>query len=136
MIDNSWVFDLETKIYSRVKVNALKKLKDKYPKINFTTSDRNQGDPIYPTVYIHELPANEIGKDITGDAINGVSYTMQVEVIADTSQEETKEIMKVIMLEFKKLKFNINVFPSFENGNTYYRSVSRCQRIFGCNDIF
>lgn len=135
MIDNSWVFDLETRIFGKVRVETEKKLKQEFPSIYYTTSDMNKGAPSFPTVYIHELPSAEYGNDLKGDAINAINYSMQVEVVVETNRMDAKKIMKEIILVFKQMHFNVQSFPSFENGNTYYRLVSRCQRIIGGNDF-
>ena len=61
-MDNSWVFDLETRIFSIVSVKVSRKLKEKYPNIFFTTTS-NPKDIItkFPAVYIHEMPGSESG---------------------------------------------------------------------------
>lgn len=135
-VDNSWVFSLETTIFTKIKSEGLKLLKDKYPKINFTTSSVNMGSPIFPTVYVHELAGREIGQDLTNKTINAVVESLQVEVITDTSQSDCKYIASVIGSLFKSLSFSVDSFPSFENGSSYYRTVMRVSRTFGQADTF
>ena len=61
-MDNSWVFDLETRIFSIVSVKVSRKLKEKYPNIFFTlTSSPKDVITKFPTVYIHEMPGSEAG---------------------------------------------------------------------------
>lgn len=133
--DNSWVLNLESKIFTRVKVEAKKKLNTKFPNINYTTST-NMGTPIYPTVYVHELPGVELGQDTLNETINAVNETIQIEVITDKSQKDAREIMNVIVGIMKSMFFNVNTFPSFENGTSYYRLVMRCSRTIGHGDVF
>lgn len=134
MADVEWAFELENLIYSKVKASATKVLKTKFPKIYFTTSNMNKGEPIYPTVYIHELPGTEMGADLNGQDINAVMETIQVEVISDTSQEDVSYITKVIAGIFKKMRFQVLSMPEFDNGSTYYRKIMRCRRVIGNAD--
>ncbi|MDO4802104.1 MAG: hypothetical protein Q4A15_08055, partial [Prevotellaceae bacterium] len=134
MTDNTWAFNLETTIFSRVKAEALIQLRQKYPKIFFTTSDRNKGEPIYPTVFIHELGGQERNADLNSQSINLVLETLQVEVITDTSQSDCNYIVSVLGSIFKNMRFEIKQMPNFDNGNTYYRKVMRCQRLIGKAD--
>lgn len=135
MIDNSWVTDLESKIFTRIKTEANKKLKDKFPNINFTTAT-NRGEPVFPTVYVHELPGVEVGQDTENATINATNYSMQIEVITDKSQKDAKYIMNVVQTIMKSMYFSINAFPNFDNGTSNYRMVMRCNRIIGQGDVF
>lgn len=135
-MDNTWAFNLGTVIFSKVKAESLLKLKTKYPSIVFTTSDRNKGNPVYPTVYIHELPGAERSDDLRGITINAVNETIQVEVITDSSQSDARYIMSIVGSIFKSMGFQINNMPNFDNGATYYRLVMRCQKLIGSGEHF
>ena len=55
-MDNSWVFDLETNLFSIVKNKVLNKLNKKFPTIHFTLTDEpKDATTKYPTVYMHEI---------------------------------------------------------------------------------
>lgn len=136
MVDNSWAYNLPTQIYSLVKSKTEKKIKNKFPKVRFTTSDRASGTPVYPTVYIFSLPNSEMNRDTVGDAITTVNFGMQIEVIIDTSQNDASTIMAILMEAFKEMKFTVSTFPNFQNGATYYRLVSRCTRKISGGDSF
>ena len=80
-MDNSWVFDLETHIFSIVQKKVGDKLKSKYPNIRFTTTSKPKGVTVkYPTVYIRELPGAEKARTLDGEDISGILYSMQVDV--------------------------------------------------------
>lgn len=133
---NSWVFDIETSIFSRIKHEGEKRLKGEYPNIHFTTSDKPTDTTVkYPTVYLHELPFTELGSDLEGNAINGVLYSMQVDVYTNTSQKDAKKVMAEIALLFKQLRFEITSSPENLNTNTVYRQVMRVRRHIGANDV-
>lgn len=74
---NQWVFDLEINIFSNVATIAKPKLKKKYKSMNFdtafTTVEKNlDKDPVFPTIYIHEMPGLERGADLEGTSVNAV----------------------------------------------------------------
>lgn len=135
MIDNTWIFDIESIVFSKVKNKAEKQLKDKYPNIVFTTTDKPvDSSTSYPTVFIQELAGAERGQDLEGKTINGIMYSSQVEVITNKSQREAKAVMAVIASIYKELCFEIASTPSFNNGSNYYRCIIRVSRIFGQGD--
>ena len=135
-MDNSWVFDLETRIFSIVSVKVSRKLKEKYPNIFFTTTSSPK-DIItkFPTVYIHEMPGTEYGITKERDKINGISYAMQIEVTTNVSQKEAKTVLKEVAFAFKEMGFEINSFPEASNGTSYYRSIMRVKRNIGSKDV-
>ena len=76
MAGNQWVFDLETNIFSNVVTIAKPKLQKKYKSMNFdtafTTVEKNlDKDPVFPTIYIHEMPGLERGADLEGCGNHG-----------------------------------------------------------------
>lgn len=130
-----WFFDLEGEIFTKVKTEATKQLKDKYPDITFTSTDRTADSQThYPTVYIQELSGSERGADLEGKAVNAVYYAQQVEVITNKSQAEAKTVMAVIASIYKNMSFQIVATPSFNNGTNFYRCVMRVNRTIGAND--
>lgn len=136
MIDNSWCFDIESLIFTKVKAEGNKLLKTKFPKIIFTNTDVNKGTPIYPCVYIHQINSSETGNDIEGHTINAIDMTMQIDVVTDTTQSDCRHISSVIGVIFKSLGFQVRSFPFTENGSAYYRYVMRVQRVIGHGDTF
>lgn len=134
-MDNSWVFDLETKILSLIKVKTESTLKKKYSDIFFTNTDSPK-DVIthFPTVYVHELPGAEKAKTTEGNSIESVFYTLQIEVTSQKSQKETKYVLSRISEVLKDSGFSISSFPEANNGKMYYRSIMRASRLIGRND--
>ena len=55
---------LESQVLTRIKYGFPQKFKDKYPNLTFTNSDRNEDDPKFPTVYIHDMPGSETREDM------------------------------------------------------------------------
>ena len=134
-VDNSWAYDFENKIFTIVKTKALKKLKSKYPDINFTTSNNNSDDnPKFPCVYIHQLGSTESGNDLENNTINALYVTFQIETYSKTSQRDAKYVMSIVGDIFKSYGFSINEFPEFNNESSVYRCVMRVQRLVGSAD--
>lgn len=132
---NEWVFDLESIIFSRIKHATEDTLKSKYPNVRYTVTDKPiDSTTKFPTIYIHELSGAETGMDLENSEINAVLYTIQLEVITNKSQAEAKAVMAEIASTVKKMRFTFTAFPSFDNGNNYYRCVARAQRTIGAAD--
>lgn len=131
-MDNSWVFDLETKLLSMIKVKTESTLKKKYPDIFYTITDSPKDvSTHFPTVYVHELSGSEKAKTTEGNSIESVFYSLQVEVTSQKSQKETKYVLSRIAEVLKDSGFSIFPFPEASNGKTYYRSIMRASRLIG-----
>lgn len=129
-----WATSLEDEIFTIIKARATKRLKEKYPKLKFTTSDKGTGEPTFPLVYIHVVNGYETGKDLEGKDINGVYYSMMCEVFTNTSKEDCDIISAVLLDEFKELYFSTSVFPVQSNIGTNYRKVFTAGRYIGQSD--
>ena len=102
----------------------------------FTTVEKNlDKDPVFPTIYIHEMPGLERGACLEGTSVNAVQETIQVDVITNTKQSDAKGIMAVLTDAFKQMRFQITAMPEFKNDSEKkFRSVARFRRIIGAND--
>lgn len=128
-----WVNDIESKIVTRLEAEATKALKDQFPNIRFTRSDKVDTKAKFPTVYIHTLGSPEIGQDIEGTSFNATMYSVQIEVTDNVSQGRIDEVMDVIVGTMKKMRFSVTT-PEFQNTNSVYRSVARFRRLIGASD--
>ena len=129
-----WISDIESIVLARVKSNVMEKLKTKYPNLFFTTSDRNQSDPKFPTVLLRELNSAERGNDLENTHVNAYQCMIQVDVIDNLSQSRAKEVMRYILDEMKKMSFSIIQASTPDNNSDTYRVVSRFRREIGWND--
>lgn len=130
-----WVFELEEKIYTLIKTRSEKRLKSKYPNISFTTSDKASGKGTsYPIVYLHSVNGFEAGKDLEGKDINGVYFSMMVEVFSNNSKEDCSKVSAVIVDEFKEMSFSIGTLPEQNNIGNVYRKVFTANRYIGQAD--
>ena len=130
-----WVSDLESTIFTMIKAKFPAKLKNKYPNIYFTISNRTDTEPKFPTVYIHEMPGSEQGQDLAGTSINAVLAAYQIDILTNTSQREAKEVMSAVMEIMKGMAFTVISMPEFQNTDEVYGSTARFRRMIGANDI-
>ena len=135
-MDNSWVYDIQDKIFSRLQAVCMAKLKGSYPNINVTMDDHKVTNPKFPSVYLHFLSPIETGKDLDGADINAVYLTAQIDVtVADMDNKMTvaKKVSQVVTDCMKDMRFSATL-PEFMNTDSEYRTVSRFAREIGNAD--
>ena len=134
-MDNSWVFDIQDKIYSRLDAVCRAKLSRKYPNISVTMDNNVSTTTKFPNVYLHFLPMMEIGSDLDGKDINAVNLIAQVDVTVTNSQEMSvaNEVSQVVVDCMKEMRFSATL-PEFVNTSSEYRTVSRFTRTIGNAD--
>lgn len=133
--DNSWIYDIQDKIYSRVDAICTAKLISKYPDINVTTDSHKVVNAKFPNVYIHFMSV-EVGKDLENRTINAIYLTAEIHVTVTAAQkmEVAREVSNVVSDCMKDMQFDINDFPMFNDTDTEYRTVSRFARTIGNAD--
>ena len=110
------------------------KIRKNYPSAYITRTGKSTAKAIFPTIYIHELPGAETGKDLEGFYINGVRETIQVDVTTNTSQGDARKIMAIVADEFKQMRFAITQMPEIGYSGETFRSTVRFSRVIGAND--
>lgn len=130
--DNSWVFDIQDKIYSRLEAVCIAKLAGEYTDINVTMDNHKVTNPKFPNVYLHFLAPVEIGKDLDGADVNAIYLTAQIDVTVTSAQgiNVANEVSSVVVDCMKEMRFNANL-PEFMNTDSEYRTVSRFTRTIG-----
>ena len=131
-MDNTWVFDIQDKVYSRLEAICLSKLLSKYADINVTMDNHKVTNPKFPNVYLHFLAPIEIGKDLDGQDVNAIYLTAQIEITVTSSQGMTvaNEVSQVVVDCMKEMRFSATL-PEFVNTDSEYRTVSRYARTIG-----
>lgn len=134
-IDNSWIFDIQDKIYSRLDAICKAKLSSKYPDINVTMDSHVPTKPKFPNVYLHFLSPVEIGRDLDGQDLNAIYLTAQVDITVTNAQEMSvaNEVSQVVVDCMKDMRFSATL-PEFINTDSEYRTVSRFARTIGNAD--
>ena len=140
MVDNTWAYEIETKVLGLINSYAIPRLKklDIFKTTRFTNAVTNEesrlSGTIFPTIYVHELVGVEQGKDLDGQSINAVLETFQIDCITNTKQSDAKQIMRVVADVMKELRFEIVSMPEFKSQDKVYRSTARFRRVIGRND--
>lgn len=140
MVDNTWAYEIETKIIGLINSYAIPRLKklDDFKSMKFTNAVTNEesrlAGTIFPTIYVHELGGVERGRDLEGQSINAVLETIQIDCIINTKQSHAKKIMSVVADVMKELRFEITSMPTFNSQEKVYRSTARFRRTVGRND--
>lgn len=126
---------LESQVITRIKTQFSKKLKDRYPDLKFTNSNRADTAPKFPTVYIHEMSGAEAGANTEGNTINAVWTSFQIEVTTNTKMNDAKEVMNEIVRIMKTMRFQVIGTPEFQNTDSTYRRLARFRRMIADDDI-
>lgn len=126
---------LESQIFSRIKANFSDRIKKKYPDLNFTTSDKTPTKAKFPTVYIHFMESPEIGSDLEGTSVNGITATFQIDVTDNQSQTRADEVSREVLRIMKTMRFKAVGMPFHDNSGDTYRTISRYRRPVGAGDI-
>ena len=132
MENNSWVFDIQDKVYSRLEAMCISKLSKSYKDINVTMDNHKVTSPKFPNVYLHFLSPLEVGNDLDGADLNAVYLTAQIEVTVTTAQgmSVANDVSQVVINCMKEMRFSATL-PEFFNTDSEYRTVSRFSRVIG-----
>ena len=140
----SWVFDAQTKIYSRVSAILRSQFDKEYTddsgKTTFNVPQDNAPptNPKFPTVYITFIGASERGETLDGTSINAVNMTVEAHVKTTKAQgvRDNNKIAWAVTDAFKTLGFTATM-PNIPTSNIdgVYESVSRYSRVIGQGDV-
>lgn len=103
---------------------------------NFATNKYSNTNSKFPFVYVHLLPAVEVGETLEGDTICGGLYTFEIRVTDDKNQERAKKVMQEVVRVMKKLRFSVTSMPEFQDTEETYAQIARFRRTIGANDRF
>ena len=80
MINNTWAYENETKVFGILNSYAIPNLRKKFPSmkwqqgVTITNLESRLSKPTFPTIYVHELPGTEQGRTLDGQNIRRYSY--------------------------------------------------------------
>ena len=130
----NWTADLETIIYSVIKLNTYSALVDDFPNINYSAEETSTTKATFPNVYIHTSSASEQGADLQGESINAVMTVIQVDITANTTKSDAKKVAYTIVDALKGLRFEITSLPIFTKEDDVHRAIIRARRMIGSGD--
>lgn len=137
MISENWFMQIESTIYTHLQYQLAGRNDAPFPNLNCTTSSQNESlEDVsdFPTIYIHMLPPLEIGNDLYNDTIAGLNVTFELQVFSDKSESQCRKIITAAILEMKKLRFNVSMFPDPQTENKKYYAIARFNRVVGAAD--
>ena len=127
------MYDIETRVYSRLKNKYPQELKTRFPNTKFTRDDKVLNEAKFPCVYVHELSSMEQGQDLQNNDICAVLSTIQVEVYDNESIDNAKKVMDYVCETMKSMRYSIISMPEFRNTDVY-RRVARFRRLVASLD--
>ena len=131
-----WTTNIGSAVLSKLRSKGTKELVKTYPDINFTDSDRAPSTPKFPTVYYKEISSPEIGQTLDGASLNGVLYSVQIEVTDNgTTSVTTRDVTDKVVDIMKEMRFQVVGTPEFKNTQNVFRMVARFRRTIGYNDV-
>ena len=132
---NSWVYDIQDAIYSRLDAICDAKLGQKYSDLNVTMDSHKVTNAKFPSVYVHFLSPVEVGSDLDGKDVNAIYLTANITVTVTSAQgmEVAKEVTQIVTDCMKDMRF-VASLSEFVDTDTEYRTVSRFARTIGNAD--
>jgi len=137
MADNTWVFDIETKIYTIIKTRLEKALKSTYPNLYIAQQEKINDTPNFPSVILQMLSSPEMGSDLDNTTVNAMMVTWETHVTVSKSMglAGLRKVSAEVLDNFKKLRFNVQDRGEInrESSDTY-TTISRFRRVIGGNE--
>ena len=130
-----WTSDIETKVFSRVKNEGTSALKQTFPIIFYTAENESDSEPVFPTVFVQELPGLERGNTLDGTEINAVLASFQVDISDNKSKARVKQVMNQTVNTMKSMRFEVTSMPTYRTENGIYIGTARFRRMIGALDI-
>lgn len=131
-----WSYDLETKIFSKIKAKLTSKLKTKYAGLNVTMDGKDDTKAKFPTVFVQFIVNQEYGNTLENDLINAVKLEIQIDVTVPKIQgiSVIREVSGAVIEAMKSMYFNVTMpMLDFDSDDTI-RTVSRFDRVVGQGD--
>ena len=133
-VSETWYAELESTIFTTVQYELKTKNKAPYPNLNCTTISQTTSPAKFPTLYLHELPAVEIGNDLVNQSVNAVRYYIEIQVFSNQSENEVRKILAAATLVMKKLMFSVTAFPDPSTAGDVKSGVARYSRVIANGD--
>lgn len=133
-----WIMNISPMLFTRIKSEFSEKIKTKYnmKDTNFSTTDFKNKTPVFPFVFIKQMPAQITSTDLERNSISGMDFYFQVDVFDNKSQARANEVMREILrIMVSKMRFQPKPAPSFDSVDDVYRMTVRFERKIDYNDI-
>ena len=95
------LLNIESVMATRIEYRVRKAIGAEFPDMTFTT-EVSEVPPSFPNVYIHLMTSNETGKDLQGDSINAMNFSVQIVVKSNVSKSECLRVRNACINAVKK----------------------------------
>lgn len=135
---SDWVMLIPLKVITKIKTEFSQTIKEAYDMsdANFSSKPTNT-NAVFPFVYINDMPASELGRDLEGITINGGLFAFQIDIYDNQTQSRARKVMTEVLRIMKGMGFESYQIPYFEDttDNTV-RMIARFRRVIGAGDKF
>ena len=132
---DNWFAEIESKVFTQIEYMLVSRQDAPYPDLKCTTVSQNTVVN-FTTLYLHELQPVEAGNDLVNVSVNAVLSTIEIQVWANTTEKDCKDILTAAILEMKRLGFNVTMFPNVQTDSKIAWGVARFRRMIGAGDSF
>ena len=135
---NDWIMLVPSVVFSRIKSEFSPDLQTEYEMSasNFSSTDSNNKKAVFPFVFVKAMGSREEGQTLDGDSINAGTFSFQVDVFDNKTQQRARKVMGEVVRIMKAMRFDIVTIPEFENTTDTHRMTARFRRAIGNKDIF
>ena len=129
----NWFAEIESRVFTQISYMLTERENAPYPDMKCTTVSQNTVVN-FPTMYLHELQPVEAGNDLDNTTVNAVLSTIEIQVWSNESEKHCKDILTAAIVEMKRLRFNVTMFPNVTTDNKIAWGVARFRRMIGAGD--
>lgn len=130
-VNKPWWASLESSLFTKYKTKLNKSLSERFPKLYCTSTPMTKAASQFPTAYFRMVDWIEAGHDIDNTETHAILATLQIDVIANTSANDCKDVIYETINILKSMRFNIIGMPTYSASNNLYTGVVRFRRYIG-----
>lgn len=130
-VSKPWWALLESRLFTKFKTKLNNALSNKFPNLYCTSSPMTKAASQFPTAYFRMVDWIEAGNDLENTEVSAILATLQVDVIANTSLNDCKEVVNETIGIMKSMSFSIIAMPTFTANNNLYTGIVRFRRYIG-----
>lgn len=126
-----WWASLESRLFTKYKNQLNTSLKEDFPNLNCTASPMSIAASKFPTSYFRFVDWIETGNDLENKETNAIIATVQVDVVANTTLSDCKEVIYETVNIMKSFSFSVIAMPVYTASNNLYTGIVRFRRVIG-----
>ena len=130
-VNKPWWASLESRLFTKYKTRLKDSVGEQFPKLYCTVSPMTKAASQFPTCYFRMVDWIEAGNDLRNTETNAILATLQVDVIANTSLTDCKEVVYETINIMKSMRFSVIGMPVYSANNNLYTGTIRFRRYIG-----